>query len=90
VTWTGGSASGVTAHWTITGGTATIRDDYAGPTSGTLTFGPSQMSQGITIAVVARAGAQGPRSIEFLLGGPGGGGTLGAQTSATLWILDAD
>jgi hypothetical protein len=90
VTRTGGSASAVTAHWTITGGTATPPDDYTGPTSGTLTFGENQVSQGIPIPVVARPGAQGPRSVTLVLDLAGGGGALGAQSSATLWILDAD
>jgi hypothetical protein len=96
VTRTGGSASAVTAHWTITGGTAVHADtpgagvDYTGPTGGTLTFGAGQVSQGITVPVVYRADAKGPRTITLLLDGAGGGGALGAQSSATLWILDAD
>jgi hypothetical protein len=48
------------------------------------------VSQGITIPVVDRAGAQNPRTIMFLLDGADGSGALGAKTSATLWILDAD
>ncbi len=91
VTRTGGNASGVRAHWTIVGGTATSGLDFTGPTSGWLPpLGEKQMSQGLTIPVVPRASAQGPRSIELLLDLADGGGALGAQTSATLWILDAD
>ena len=96
VTRTGGAASAVTVHWTITGGTAVHGAapgpgvDYTGNTSGTLTFAQNQMSQGLTIAVAPRPNAQGPRSVELLLDLAGGGGALGVQTSATLWILDAD
>ena len=91
VTRTGGNASGVRAHWTIVGGTATAGVDFTGPTSGwLLPFGEKQTSQGLLIPVVPRASAQGPRSVKLVLDLADGGGALGAQTSATLWILDAD
>jgi glucose/arabinose dehydrogenase len=96
VTRTGGSASAVTVDWTITGGTAVHGADlesdidYTGPTGGTLTFALNQMSQALTIPVVDRAGTQGARTITLLLDGAGGGSRLGPQTTATLWILDAD
>jgi hypothetical protein len=91
VTRAGGNASGVRAHWTIVGGTATAGLDFTGPTSGwLLPFGEKQMSQALTIPVVPRASAQGPRSVKLVLDLADGGGALGAQTSATLWILDAD
>ncbi len=93
VTRTGGSASGVTVHWTVTGGTATAPADYTGPASGWLTFGSSgagATSQDVEIPIVDRDGAQGPRTITLLLDATGGNGSLGLQTTATLWILDAD
>jgi hypothetical protein len=88
VTRTGGSASGVTGHWTITGGTAVHGVDYTGNTSGTVTFG--QSPQPINISVEPRAGSQSPRSITLVLDGAGGGGQPGAQTTTTVWILDGD
>jgi glucose/arabinose dehydrogenase len=94
VTRTGGSASDVTAHWTVAGGTAVHGAtpgpavDYTGPTGGTLTFG--QSPQTITIPVVNRSGSQGPRSIILVLDDADGGGQLGAQTTTTIWILDGD
>ena len=96
VTRTGGEASGVTVHWRVNGGTAVhgiapaSSVDYMGETSGTLMFGEKQMSQALTIPIQYRPNAQGPRSVELLLDLAGGGGALGVQTSATLWILDAD
>ncbi len=90
VSRTGGSASGVTAHWQIAGGTAVPGVDYTGATSGTVTFGLNDMSEAFKIKVKPRAGLQGPRSIQLLLDTAGSGGSLGAQTIATLWILDAD
>ena len=90
VTRTGGSASAVTVHWTISGGTATPPADYTGPSSGWLTFAENQTGQDVEIPIVDRAGAQVPRTITLLLDAAGGGGSLGVQTTATLWILDAD
>jgi glucose/arabinose dehydrogenase len=91
VTRTGGSASGVKAHWTIVGGTAIAGVDFDGATSGWVPpFGDKQMSQGLAIPIKPRAGVQGPRSVKLLLDLPGGGGALGARISTTLWILDAD
>jgi hypothetical protein len=48
------------------------------------------MTQGLPIQVLARSGAQGPRSITLVLDSADGGGALGAQTTFTLWIVDAD
>jgi hypothetical protein len=92
VTRIGGSASAVTVDWAIDvdGGTADLGVDYAGPTGGTLTFALNETSRELTIPVLYRAGAQGPRTITLLLGGAGGGGALGVQTTTTVWILDAD
>ena len=96
VTRTGGSASGFEVHWTITGGTAVHGGapgpgvDYTGPTSGVSVFDLNQVSQSIQIPVWSRAGSQGPRSVTLVLDWAAGGGTLGARTTTTLWILDAD
>jgi hypothetical protein len=96
VTRSGGNASEVEVHWTITGGTAVHGGapgsgvDYTGPTSGVVVFGLNEVSRSIPIPVWPRAGAQGPRSVTLLLDGTAGGGTLGARTATTLWILDAD
>ena len=91
VTRTGGSASGVTVHWTVTGGTATSPADYTGPSSGWLTFASrARRSQDVEIPIVDRDGAQVPRTITLLLDATGGNGSLGLQTTATLWILDGD
>jgi hypothetical protein len=93
VTRTGGSASGVTVRWTVTGGTATSPADYSGATNGWLTFGssgPSATTQEVEIQIADRDGPQGPRTITLLLDDTGGNGILGPQTTATLWILDGD
>jgi hypothetical protein len=81
----------VTVAWAITGdGTAVAGDDYTGPTSGVVTFDVNPTTQILPIPIVNRPGGQGPRSVVVQLGPAGGGGALGAQTTATLWILDAD
>jgi hypothetical protein len=96
VTRSGGAASGVTVHWTITGGSAVHGEapgtgvDYTGPLEGVLAFGPSQGSQSIPVSISRRTGAQGPRSVTLVLDGADGGGALGARTVTTLWIVDAD
>jgi glucose/arabinose dehydrogenase len=87
---TGGSASGARVHWTVAGGSAVAGIDYTGPANGWLPFGFQQMTQSIPIQVLARPGTQGPRSITLQLDNADGGGTLGAQTTSTLWIVDAD
>ena len=61
----GGNASGVMVHWKITGGNASLGTDYTGPTSGWLPFGFQQMTQSLPIQILARPGAQGPRSINL-------------------------
>ena len=96
VTRAGGSASGLEVHWTITGGTA-VHDgapgpgiDYTGATSGVVVFELNEISRSIQVPVGPRTGSQGPRSVTLVLDGAAGGGTLGARTTTTLWILDAD
>jgi hypothetical protein len=83
----------VTVRWTVTGGTATSPADYSGATNGWLTFGssgPSATTQEVEIQIADRDGPQGPRTITLLLDDTGGNGSLGPQTTATLWILDGD
>jgi Calx-beta domain-containing protein len=96
VTRSGGNASGLKVHWTITGGTALHGGapgpgvDYTGSTSGVVVFDLNGVSRSIPIPVWPRAGAQGPRSVTLVLDWADGGGSLGARTTTTLWILDAD
>ena len=53
-------------------------------------FDLNQVSQSILVPVWPRSGDQGPRSVTLVLDWADGGGTLGARTTTTLWILDAD
>ena len=53
-------------------------------------FDLNQVSQSTQIPVWSRAGSQGPRSVTLVLDWAAGGGTLGARTTTTLCILDAD
>jgi hypothetical protein len=64
--------------------------DYTGSTSGVVVFDLNGVSRSIPIPVWPRAGAQGPRSVTLVLDWADGGGSLGARTTTTLWILDAD
>ncbi len=51
--------------------------------------GQSQPTAPSRPSLVNHAGTQGPRSLVIRLQNAGGGGTLGAKTIVTLWILDA-
>jgi hypothetical protein len=85
---TGGYASGVTVHYTTSGGSAVVGTNY-NAASGTVTFAEGQTSQTFTIDVLDDGTASGNKTVNLVLGSPGGGASLGLRSTATLWIVDA-
>ena len=63
------SNSTVTVHYATANGTAVSGTDYTA-TSGTLTFGPGQTEQNITVPIVDRAGAAPARKFTVTLSSP--------------------
>ena len=92
VTRAGGAASAVTVHyetWTAGGGTATAGQDYAA-VAGTLTFGAAEASRTFEIPIANDPTDEPNETVVLRLSSPGGGGTLGAPSLATLTITDDD
>ena len=84
-----GNASGTqTVAYTTADGTATGAD-YT-PTSGTLTFGPTETSKTFTIPVANDKAAEPSESVALSLSAPTGGASLGAASTGTLTIVDDD
>lgn len=84
----GGAASAVTVDYAAIGGTATAGLDFV-PVSGTLTFGAGQSSRSFAVPILDDPLVEGLESILLTLSNPGGGGTLGSPSTATLFIADA-
>jgi hypothetical protein len=63
------SASTVTVKYTTTDGSAVAGTDYA-KTNGTLTFGPGQTVQNISVPIIDRSGATPTRSFGITLSSP--------------------
>jgi len=87
VTRTGGTASGVTVRYATRNGTAVAGADYRGR-RGTLTFGAGQTSLTFTVPILDDSVAEPVETVNLTLSHPGGGGFLGARTTAVLRILD--
>ena len=82
-----GTAGPVTVDFVTGNGTATSPADYAG-TSGTLTFQAGETAKTFTVTTVADTQTEGSQSVSMTLSNPTNGLGLGAQSTATLWILD--
>jgi subtilisin family serine protease len=96
VTRTGGTASGVTVHYSIAdstalgGATATSPGaDYV-TKSGTLTFGAGVVSQIFAVTIVNDTRLEPPETFTITLDSPGGGASLGAVATTTVTIVDND
>jgi hypothetical protein len=82
------SDESVTVKVAVGGGTATAGEDYADGT-GTLTFAPGQVSQLLSVTVIADALDEDDETAVLALGDPSGA-TLGTPDTATLTIADDD
>lgn len=86
---TGGAASNVTVHYATSNGSATAGADYTA-TSGTLTFAADQTSATFEVPILNDRSDEPNETVTLQLSAPGGGGTLGTPTTATLTIIDDD
>jgi hypothetical protein len=87
VTRTGGAASGVTVNYAVANGTAVGGTNFTA-TSGTLTFAAGQSTLTFTVPILDDGVPTGDLAASLVLSAPGGGGVLGARSTATLKILD--
>jgi Calx-beta domain len=88
VSRSGGSLGGpVTVDYATSDGTAHAGTDYAA-TSGRLTFAAGEASRTFTVPVNDDHIRQGGRALNLTLSNPGGGTSLGSQSTATLAIGD--
>jgi hypothetical protein len=87
VTRSGGTSSQATVHYSTSDGTATAPGDYT-TTAGTLTFGLNEKSKTFTVPVVDNGTPDsGAVSVNLTLDTPANGFALGANSTATLWIV---
>jgi len=77
------------SYETTTGGSATSPDDYS-TAAGTLTFEAGEILRTFAVAIVNDAAAELPETIALRLHTPAGGATLGAPSTAMLWVVDDD
>ena len=89
LTRSGGMGGNVTVQWATADGTAigSLAGDYF-PASGTVTFGPNEVSKQITVSTISEGIAEGDESFRVILHTPVGL-TIGTPASATVTLLDA-
>jgi glucose/arabinose dehydrogenase len=86
----GGDTSGtVTVNFATGGGSATAGSDFDA-VAGTLTFGPSQLSQTFNVPTHEDAAVEGDETVVLVLSNPGAGAVVGSPGAATLFIRDND
>jgi hypothetical protein len=83
-----GTAGPVSVNVVTGNGTATAPADY-GAVSSTLTFQAGETVKTFAVTTVSDAVAEGSDTVSLTLLGPTNGLRLGAQSTTTLWILDA-
>jgi hypothetical protein len=86
VTRTGGLDPS-TVDYSTSDGTALAGVDYL-PTSGTLIFGADQTSATVTVPIINAGEPSGSELFNLTLSNPGSGVTLGAQSTATVTIVN--
>lgn len=82
-----GGLGTVTVDYATSDGTATAGSDYTA-TSGTLTFNDGEFLKTFTIPILDDVQTEGNETVNLALSNPTGGAGLGAQTTATLTIID--
>jgi probable HAF family extracellular repeat protein len=89
VTRSGGTNGGVSVSYSTGDGTATQPGDYT-PASGTVTFAEGETEKTFNVTVNQDTTDEPDETVNLALGTPGGGATLGAQSTAVLTITDDD
>ena len=92
VTRLGGVPGTVTVNYATSDGTATAPADYVAA-SGTLTFGPSDVTQTFTVTILNDSTPETTETVNLTLSNPtntSGSASLATPTSAVLRILDDD
>jgi transposase len=90
VTRTGDSAGAVSVTYSTADGTAVSGSDYAGVSNGTLSFADGETVRNIYVSMMNDAAVEANETFVVSLSAPTGGATLGAQSQATVTIVDDD
>lgn len=85
----GGTASGATAHYATSDGTAHEPSDYTA-TSGTASFGAGQTTTTFSVPILADGLPEATETIGVTLSSPGGGAALGALTGGVIYVVSSD
>jgi hypothetical protein len=84
----GGGAQDVSVDYATASGSAD-GTDYS-DTSGTLTFGPGQVSRTLLVTIAVDGSAEGKETLTATLSNPQGGASLGTIPTSTVTIADDD
>jgi hypothetical protein len=87
LTRSGGTAGPVTVDFATSDGSATEPSDYTA-TTGTVTFQAGETTATFTIDTASDGTGEGAESVTLTLTDPTGGLTIGAVSTATLWLLE--
>jgi hypothetical protein len=92
VSRTGGASGAVSVDYAVAGGTATSGVDYTAPVGGTLSWADQDTADKvITIDILDEADIETDETIDLALSNPAPiGAVLGAQSTATITILNDD
>ena len=83
------ATGGVTVQYATANGTALTPADYTA-SSGTLTFAAGETTRTFSVPIVNDTLLEGNKTVNLSLSAPGGGGALGAQSTAVLTIVEDD
>ena len=86
---TGGSNGTVSVQWSVTGGSATVGQDFAG-TTGVVVFAPGETNKPILFPLLDDAVVEGVETVNLALSNAGGGARVGSPATAVLSIIDND
>lgn len=84
---TGGSSDSVTVNYAAVAGTAFDGVDFSA-TSGTLAFGPGEVSKTFAVSIIDNTGVDAARSITLTLSGASPVSALGSPAAAIINIVD--
>ena len=79
----------MTVGYATSNGTATAGSDYQ-TAAGTLTFSAGETSKTFSVTILPDGSPETNETVLLALSAPGGGGALGAPSSATLYLVDDD